>query len=130
MLLELLISLTKFTVLNNYKTNAMSIQIIRTYSHSDAIMLTAVSTLVENAITHKAIIIPKRATWAAPYLSGFKTRIDLVIKDVFGVDNAKELREATQTVNTMQLDALHKIGLINTEIIQDFKINPLAEQKY
>ena len=102
----------------------MSIQIIRTYSHSDAIMLTAVSTLVENAIAHKAVIIPKRATWADPYLSGFKTRIDLVIKDVFGVDNAKELRVATQTVNTMQLDALHKLGLINTEITQDFKNTP------
>ena len=103
----------------------MSIQTIRTYSHSDAIMLTAVSTLAENAIAHKAIIIPKRAIWADPYLASFKTRIDLAIKDTFGVDNAKELRVATQAVNTMQLDVLEKLGLINTEITQDFKKTPI-----
>ncbi len=102
----------------------MSVPVVRKYSHSDSIMLTAVSTLVENAITHKAIIIPKRAIWVDPYLVTFQTRIDLVIKDIFGVDNAKELRVATQTVNAMQLDALHKLGLINTEITQDFKNTP------
>lgn len=101
-----------------------NIKVIRKYSHSDSIMLTSISTIVENAILHKSIILPKRATWKDPFLSDFKTRIDTVIKEHFGVDSAKDLRNATKTVNTQQSEVLHKLALLHEEIVQDFKNTP------
>jgi len=101
----------------------------RKYSHSDEIMLSTIATMVENAILNKAVVVAKRPLWKDPYLPDFITRIDLVVKTTFGVDSAKDLRTATQAVNSIQADALTQLSFFNTEIVQDFKKTPVRKKE-
>lgn len=95
--------------------------VIRKYRHTDVIMLTSLSTIVENAIKNKTALVAKRAIWADPFLSNLKTRIDTVIQANLGVDSAKELRQATQALVAVQKIAIDKLGLFKVQIEQDFK---------
>lgn len=38
--------------------------VIRKYRHTDVVMLTSLSAIVENAIKNKTALVAKRATWA------------------------------------------------------------------
>jgi hypothetical protein len=101
--------------------------VIRKYRHTDVVMLTSLSTIVENAINNKTALIAKRATWADPFLANLKARVDAVIQANLGVDNAKELRQATQAVVDIQKNAIDKLGLFKIQIEQDFKKTPIRK---
>ncbi len=103
--------------------------VIRKYRHTDVVMLTSVSTIIENAIKNKAALVAKRATWADPFLPNLKTRIDTVIQANLGVDSAKELRQATQALVAIQKTAIDKLGLFKVQIEQDFKKTPVRRDE-
>lgn len=103
--------------------------VIRKYRHTDVVMLTSLSTIVENAIKNKAALVAKRATWADPFLPNLKTRIDTVIQANLGVDSAKELRQATQALVAIQKTAIDKLGLFKVQIEQDFKKTPVRRDE-
>lgn len=93
----------------------------RKYKFTDVVMLTSLSTIVENAIANKAALIQKRPTWADPFLQNLQQRINDAIQTYVGVDSAKALRAATKTFETLQEDALQKLSFLKLQIEQDFK---------
>lgn len=103
--------------------------VIRKYRHTDVVMLTSVSTIIENAIKNKAALIAKRATWADPFFPNLKTRIDTVIQANLGVDSGKDLRQATQALVAIQKTAIDKLGLFKVQIEQDFKKTPIRRDE-
>jgi len=67
----------------------------RKYTGKDVDMLTACATIIEQAIIHKTFLQSKRANWADPFFQNLQTTIDDAFKDHLGIDNAKQMREAT-----------------------------------
>mgnify|MGYP001618603559 FL=1 len=95
----------------------------RTYTGKDVDMLTACATIIEQAIIHKTFLISKRANWADPFLPNLKTRIATAFSDFLGIDNAEQLREATQTLSGIQTNALRDLAEFKVQITEDFKSN-------
>jgi len=58
----------------------------RAFANKDVDMLTACSAIIDQAITHKAFLISKRANWADPFLPNLKTRIDNAFTNFLGID--------------------------------------------
>jgi hypothetical protein len=107
----------------------MSEQISRNYKVKDVDMLLASSTIVESAITNKTVLLAKRSNWADPYFANLKTRIDKAIDTHLGIDNAKQLRIATQTVLGIQKTALKDLAELKVQIIEDFKKEPNTQKE-
>ena len=95
----------------------------RAYSGKDVDMLTACGTIIEQAIVHKTFLITKRANWADPFLPDLITRIDNAFTNFLGIDNALEMREATQIVLGIQANAMPDLALFKVQIVEDFKNN-------
>lgn len=92
----------------------------RLYNCSDVVMFTTISAILENAKTHKAFLITKRATWADPFFADTEKRIDDLLKKYLGVDSAKDLRNATQALKQIQANALKVLGDVKVQIEEDF----------
>lgn len=105
----------------------MTVEIKRKYSHSDIVMLTSSSTIIENAIAHKTFLVTKRANWADPFLPNIKTRIDTLVQTFIGVDSAKALRTSTQALLAVQTTALEKLSFFKVQIEEDFKKTPVRK---
>src|SRR3972149_7835869 len=95
----------------------------RAYKGKDVDMLPAGGTIIEQAIIHKATLILKRANWADPFLPDLQTRIKDAFSDFLGIDNAEQLREATQTLSGIQTNALRDLAEFKIQITEDFKSN-------
>ena len=93
----------------------------RIYTGSDVNMLTATSTLVELAIAQKTFLISKRPIWADPFLPNLKTRINSAFSIHLGIDNALQMREATQTIYKLQADTLILLAEFKIQVEEDFK---------
>lgn len=96
----------------------------RHYSIKDVEMIIAAATIIESAIKHKDFLQSKRSTWADPFFDNIGERIDNASQVHLGVDNAKELRQASQVVYSIQKTALDELGDIKVQISQDFKKDP------
>ena len=103
--------------------------VTKKFRHNIVVMLTAIATIIENAIKNKAAIIAKRATWADPFLPNLKTRIDTVVQTYLGLDSAKDLRNATQALIVLQNTALDKLSFFQVQIKQDFKKIPVRRDE-
>lgn len=103
--------------------------VTKKFRHNIVVMVTAISTVVENAIKNKAAIVAKRATWADPFFPNLKTRIDTVVQTYLGVDSAKDLRNATQALIATQNTALDKLSFFQVQIKQDFKKTPVRRDE-
>ncbi|MEK6616662.1 MAG: hypothetical protein AABZ32_11245 [Bacteroidota bacterium] len=95
----------------------------RTYKSKDVDMLTACATIIEQAIIHKMFLISKRVTWADPFLTNIQTRIASAFPNFLGIDNAQEMRDATQIVLILQEKALYDLAELKVQIEEDFKNN-------
>lgn len=93
----------------------------RAYKGKDVDMLTACSTIIGHTIDNKTFLISKRPTWADPFLPDLKTRIDNAFTDILGIDNAKDMRDATTVVTNLQTDALRDLAEFKIQIEEDFK---------
>lgn len=98
--------------------------IARKYKTKDVEMLTATATIIENAIANKTFLQSKRTTWADPFLEDLKTDIENTTNTYLGKDAAKDMRIATQTVLSIQAQALNDLAEFKVQIEQDFKSNP------
>jgi len=99
----------------------MATPLKRAYKGKDVDMLTACGTIIEQAIIHKVTLISKRANWADPFLPDLQTRIQDAFSDFLGIDNAEQLREATQTLSGIQTSALKDLAEFKVQITEDFK---------
>ena len=103
----------------------MSTTIQRKYKNKDVEMLTAIATIIENAIANKPILQSKRATWADPFFDNLKTQIQTTTDTYLGKDAAQLLRQATQTVLGIQAKAMNDLAEFKIQIQEDFKDTPI-----
>jgi hypothetical protein len=101
----------------------MATTLKRAYKGKDVEMLTACDTIIGHAIENKTFLISKRANWADPFFPNIQTRIDTAFSDFLGIDNAKEMREATAVVTGIQKNALKDLAEFKVQIVEDFKSN-------
>jgi hypothetical protein len=97
----------------------------RKYKVKDIEMLTAAATIVDSAIANKTLLLAKRSTWADPFFSDLKTQIQNTTETYLGKDAAKEMRNATQVVLSIQAQALIDLAEFKVQINQDFKKTPV-----
>jgi hypothetical protein len=93
----------------------------RKYNGKDVDMLIACSTLIENAIANKSFLQTKRSNWTDGFFTNLQTQIDTALEQHLGVDSAKELRGATQILQSIQKQSLTDLAEVKTQIIEDFK---------
>jgi len=93
----------------------------RTYKVKDVDMLVTSSTITESAIRNKDFLQTKRSIWADPFFDNFKNRIDTATQNHLGVDSAKDLREATQSITTIQNQSLKDLAELKVQVTEDFK---------
>lgn len=96
----------------------------RAYKGKDAEMLTACSTITDHAIDHKTYLVSKRSTWADPFFPDLKARISNAFPEYLGIDNATELRQATQALLGIQKNTMQDLAEFKVQIMEDFKNNP------
>lgn len=92
----------------------------RNYPNGDADMLTACATLTESAIAHKAFLQTKRSNWADPYFEDLKQRLADVSAKHLGADNAKDLRNATLQILSLQKQALADLAEMKVQVNVDY----------
>ena len=101
----------------------MAAPLKRAYAGKDVDMLTVCGTIIEQAIIHKTFLVSKRSNWADPFLPDLQTRIKNAFSDVLGIDNAQQMREATQILTGIQKNALRDLAEFKVQIMEDFKSN-------
>jgi len=101
----------------------MATTLKRAYSGKDVEMLTVCATIIEQAITHKTFLVSKRANWADPFLPNLKIRVNNAFPNFLGIDNALQMRDATQIVLGIQKNALRDLAEFKVQIMEDFKNN-------
>lgn len=105
----------------------MATKVLRKYSNKDVEMLTAIATIIENALANKTFLQSKRSTWVDPFFEDLKTKIEQTTDTFLGKDAAKEMREATQVVIQIQKQALSDLAEFKVQVEQDFKSNPVQK---
>lgn len=93
----------------------------RIYSASDADMLTAAATIVENAIEKKDFLVSKRPAWADPFFPDLKARIEKAVTEILGTSNVTELRRRTLAVNGLRQKAAQKLSELKVQVKADFR---------
>jgi hypothetical protein len=101
----------------------MTVVIERNYNAKDVDMLIGAATITESAIAQKKFLQTKRSNWADPYFENFKDRIQNATQNFLGVDNAKQLRIATQTLTGIQKVALEALSQCKVQLEEDYKSN-------
>ena len=92
----------------------------RLYKTKDVDMLVTSSTILESAIINKKFLQTKRSTWADPYFDDLKTKIENVTQTFLGVDSAKDLREATQSIEKIIKQATIDLAEFKVQVAVDF----------
>lgn len=86
-------------------------------------MHSAASTVIENALAHKAELIARRPGWADSFLPDMQNRNQNAFTVYLGIDNAKNQREATAAVVSIQKQAIKKLAEFKVQLIEDFRKN-------
>ncbi len=107
----------------------MAVKTQRKYKSKDVEMLTAAATIIDNAIANKTLLQTKRSTWTDAFLNDLKTQIETTTETFLGKDAAKNMREATQTVVSIQAKAQKDLSEFKTQIDQDFKKVPTQKNE-
>lgn len=102
---------------------------VRNYKAKDVEMLITAATITESAIAHKEFLQSKRAAWNDPFFEEFAIRIDSVIEEFLGRDNAKDLRKATNEVLAIQTPALVDLAEFKVQVDADFNSEPLLKKE-
>ncbi len=79
-------------------------------------MLTILSVLMDLAQTHATELTAYRPLWQKPFFDNLEKLIDSVIKKYVGVDNAAELRKATDILLDIQDTSLTNLTILYGEI--------------
>lgn len=107
----------------------MATKIKRVYTGKDVEMLTSCNTIIEHAIEHKPYLITKRANWVDPFFPDIQARIDNAFSNFLGIDNAQQMRQATQVVTGIQANALPALSEFKIQVMEDFKNNKIRRDE-
>ena len=110
--------------IQTFKINTMTTRVTRKYKTKDVEMLTTSATIIENAIANKTLLQAKRSTWADPFFENLKAQIQTTTDTFLGKDAAQQMRQATQSVLSIQAQALLDLAEFKVQIDQDFKNTP------
>ncbi|MGB4776666.1 MAG: hypothetical protein WBP45_15920 [Daejeonella sp.] len=95
----------------------------RTYKSKDVDMLSISAAIILQAIKHQVFLAGKRPKWADPFFKDLAEHIDAAFSNILGIDNAKEMRTATQALLTIQAKALRDLSEFKVQLEADFKDN-------
>lgn len=107
----------------------MAVKTTRKYKLKDVEMLTSSATIIDNAIANKTVLQSKRSTWTDAFFNDLKSQIESTTENFLGKDAAKEMREATQIVVSLQAKAQNDLSEFKTQIAQDFKKTPAKKDE-
>ncbi len=89
---------------------------VRKFKYPDVVCLDTSDTMVDNAVDNYQVIVEKRPALKDPFLPGIKSQIQTAYSKYLGIDNAKELRNATAAVHTLQSQSLQSISDFKADI--------------
>lgn len=101
----------------------------RKYKAKDIDMLVACSTIIENAVANKTFLQSKRSTWTDDFFTNLQNNINNALEQHLGIDSAKSLRGATQTLLSIQKQALKDLAEVKVQIAEDFKKEPIKQNE-
>lgn len=101
----------------------------RRYNCKDVEMLITIDTIIDAAIGNQDFLVSKRPNWKDPFFPNLKQAINQAIQEHLGLDNAKELRAATQEVLAIQNPALRELAEVKVQIESDFNDNPTLKNE-
>lgn len=96
---------------------------LRNYSCKDVEVLVVGETIANNAITLEARLTPSRPQWANPYFPDLITEIQGIYTTALGIDNAKDMREATIALYGMMGPAAEALRMFKVQLEVDFEDN-------
>ena len=96
-------------------------QTTRKYRGKSVEMLTTCNVIIENAIADQEFLVTKRASWTKPFFKNIETRIERAFTNTLGIDNVANQRAATQTLLSIQEEALAELAELKIQIQEDFK---------
>ena len=88
----------------------------RSYSAKDAVMLTTLSVILQNAEDHLTELTAENENWNATLISTLKARVDKDFTNILGIDPKKDLREATAIVKAIQAEALPLLSTVHLRL--------------
>jgi hypothetical protein len=97
---------------------------VRKYSTKDVDFLITSDTIINSAIANQPFLATKRSTWTVSYFQDIETQIENAIQTYLGIDNAKQLRDASQTVYAIVTPANTILSEVKVQIEEDFKDTP------
>ena len=80
-------------------------------------------TIATVAATHVEALAKRRAAFTLAYFDELKTNIDKAYTDVLGVDNAQQMKDATQLLGSMMKPAKNDLVDFNKQLTFDFRKN-------
>lgn len=101
----------------------------KNYSCSVVIMLVVANIIAEKFKSDIAEMSAIRADWDSEYADELKNRIKNAINNLVGIDNKKELREATILVQSITKKIKVTLNLLKLQIIKDFKTEPILQNE-
>ncbi len=88
----------------------------RNFSAKDAVMLTTVSVILENAADNITELTAENENWNSALITTLKARVAKDFTDILGIDPKKDLREATATVKAIQAEALPLLSTVSLRL--------------
>lgn len=96
----------------------------RLYVGKDVEMLIVSSVILQHAIANKSFLIAKRSTWVDPFFDNLAAKVNAAFSDILSINNAKDLRDATQALLSIQKSALDDLVELRVQILVDFESQP------
>ena len=97
----------------------------RRYTVKDVELIISASVILKNAILKKDFLKTKRTNWTDDFFQQLEAKINSTTQTYLGLDSAKELRQATRVVNSIQESALTNLSQLKLQISEDFRKVPV-----
>lgn len=101
----------------------------RKYKGKDIDFLITAETILQSAIELQAPLIIARPQWTDPYFPNIITEIQGLYGSVLGIDNAKEMREATIALYNLIAPASDALLMFKTQLSLDFATNTQRQKE-
>ncbi len=101
----------------------------RNYSCKDVEMLMTSKTIAESFKANITGLSAIRTNWTPEYATTLGSRIDDAIETHMGIDARKDLRNATSTLEAIQIPAKRDVSFFKTQIDDDFKKEPAKKEE-
>lgn len=96
-------------------------KVARTYSGSDAGMLTTLAVIMGAAETNKTFLFSKRSNWNNAYFKSLSDEIKLMFKDVLGVNAKGDQAKASKELYKAMEEVLPKLTSFKKQVEIDFE---------